>query len=153
MEVHGMKVRGVAVGILVAAVLGALLVPAPPAEAALPTCYRTTQLATWGFGLVPVPSAGSTISSTSCLMGVGASSKAVTRLQANLTKCYDENLDADGIFGPLTRNALARAQRKARTGADGVYGPDTRDALDWWTGGYWSNGAPVCDRLHRPLTR
>lgn len=148
-----MKVRGVAAGVLVAAALGALLVPASPAAAALPTCSRTTQLLTWGFGLVRVPSAGSTISSTSCLMGQGANSNAVKRLQENLNECYDENLAEDGIFGTLTRNALARAQDKAGTADDGVYGPNTRSALEWWTGGYWDSGDAVCDHLHRPLTR
>lgn len=36
----------------------------------------------------------------------------------------------DGIFGPLTVDAVERFQRSARIGVDGVVGPETRSALE-----------------------
>jgi hypothetical protein len=108
------------------------------AVAALPTCYRTTGLDTGSIGPLEVPSAGTTEASTSCLMGRGATSDAVRRLQVNLNECYgdyfDPDLKTDRVFGGLTEAALRKAQGAARTPDDGVYGPYTRDALEWWTG-------------------
>lgn len=111
--------------------------------AALPTCYRTALLDTGHVGPVPVPSAGTTPASTSCVMGVGATSAAVRRLQMNLNECYGENLATDQIFGTRTRDALKRAQRAEGITADGIYGPNTRNALTWWTGG-------ICTRIRPP---
>jgi len=39
------------------------------------------------------------------------------------------NLAVDGIFGPLTRNAVVAFQRKAGLAPDGIVGPRTRAAL------------------------
>jgi hypothetical protein len=99
------------------------LVPAGPASAAYPTCtyYRVWYEAN-------VPDVGST-GSVDCVMGQGAQSTAVLYLQYTLNYCYFEHLQQDGQFGPLTRDALIRAQRKAGTYPDGVYGPLTRKAI------------------------
>ena len=48
----------------------------------------------------------------------------VTVLQSALNY-YGYDLDADGEFGPLTRNALMDFQRKAGIEADGICGPET----------------------------
>jgi murein L,D-transpeptidase YcbB/YkuD len=115
---------------------------AVPNPLALPTCYRTASLDTGHVGPVAVPSAGTTRASTSCIMGLGATSNAVRRLQINLNACYAENLQTDRVFGTLTRNALKRAQRSEGVVDDGVYGPNTRDALLWWTGNICSHIIP-----------
>jgi Putative peptidoglycan binding domain len=137
---------------IIAAVVAIPLVISSPAYA-LPTCYRTVNVfVTWGeSGPVPVPSAGSTAASTSCLMGQGAQSSAVTRLQSTLNKCYGEHLTTDGIFGGLTKAALQRAQWDEGITGDGVYGPITRDHLLWWTGGYWGSGTPICGTVDQPV--
>lgn len=118
-----------------AAVLsGSLMLATPPAHAALPTCYRTTSFDSGHIGPIEVPSAGTTAASTSCLMGRGANSNAVKRLQYTLNVCYRAGLRVDGDFGPRTEAALKYAQRLEGTPADGVYGPYTRDVLMWATG-------------------
>src|SRR4051812_46087700 len=63
-----------------------------PASAALPTCNRTTGLDSGHIGDIEVPSAGTTDASTSCVMGRGANSKAVKRLQYTLNVCYARHL-------------------------------------------------------------
>lgn len=127
----------------------AVALPSAPASA-LPTCYRTAGLDTGSVGPVPVPSAGTTAASTSCIMGNGATSAAVRRLQETLNACYRESLAKDGIFGNQTQAALRRAQSREGTTADGVYGPYTRDRLLWWTGSYWSDGTPICYQVNGP---
>lgn len=122
-----------------------------PAATAAPTCYRTVDLRTDfrdTYALTTVPSAGSTASSTSCLMGAGANSSAVRTLQRNLNRCYGESLTVDGQFGPLTQAALKRAQRSSGTAADGVYGPNTRNALIWYS---VRGSSSYCFRLTHPL--
>jgi hypothetical protein len=57
------------------------------------------------------------------LLRQGARGPAVRDLQRLL------GLPADGIFGPLTRAAVARRQRAAGTGVDGIVGPRTWAAL------------------------
>jgi murein L,D-transpeptidase YcbB/YkuD len=122
---------------------------AEPAAAA-PTCHRTTTLATQAYGPVPVPSAGTTPASTTCLIGRGATSSAVRRLQQNLNACHGASLTQDGVFGARTESALRAAQRAVGVADDGVYGPRTRDALRWWTGGRHADGSPICPRIIPP---
>lgn len=97
----------------------------------LATCNRTVSVkapASWVSPRV-IPSSGSTAASTNCGMAPGAHSSAVANLQRNLNTCYGENLQVDSDFGPLTRDALKRAQRTEGISADGVYGPVTRNNL------------------------
>lgn len=139
-----------AVCALAAPLLCVPLVATGPPAAAAPTCYRTANLSTGAYGPVPVPSTGTTAASTSCVMGRGATSAAVRRLQQTLNKCHDERLAEDGIYGAATEAAVTRAQREGGVARDGVYGPVTRDVIGWWTGGYHSNGEPVCGQVDGP---
>ncbi|WP_328873350.1 peptidoglycan-binding protein [Streptomyces sp. NBC_00287] len=66
-----------------------------------------------------------------CEMSQGAQGPHVRALQNALNNCYGAGLDADTIFGTKTYNALRDAQAEAGTGDDGIYGPLTRDALEW----------------------
>jgi hypothetical protein len=126
--------RASTLGISLAIAGGLLVFGAPAAHAALPTCYRTTNLDSGHIGPIEVPSAGTTPASTSCLMGRGANSNAVRRLQYTLNVCYGRGLSVDGAFGALTERALKYAQSREGVDNDGVYGPITRDALLWATG-------------------
>ncbi len=126
-----MRVRSAAV----VAVLGTVsamvaLGPATPASAATPTCndyqYDTSALA-W------VPDVDATGSFT-CNMVQGDESPGVYALQIALDMCYGENLQADGQFGSLTKEALERAQHTASTTVDGQYGPHTRAAMKFYSG-------------------
>lgn len=55
----------------------------------------------------------------------------VLTLQRNLNYCYRTHLKVDGIYGPLTRDAIKRVQRLHKITVDGVYGPQTRSAMFW----------------------
>ena len=106
----------------------AFLAPASPAAAATPTC-TTTKGKTINYHYLTALPATSGGSST-CLLYQGLSNKGVKQLQWTLNECFGENLVEDGIFGPLTRSALVRAQKAVGTTADGVYGPNTRDKFN-----------------------
>ncbi|HEY8451360.1 MAG: peptidoglycan-binding domain-containing protein [Micromonosporaceae bacterium] len=118
------------VGLLLAAVVAvpAVLAQASPASAATPTCttvkHKIVQVDY--IGSLPATSSGS----STCLLYEGLSNAGVKALQVTLNKCFGEHLAEDGIFGPLTRSALIRAQQAVGTAADGVYGPDTRDRFN-----------------------
>lgn len=114
---------------------GVLVTTGGPALAA-PTCTRTTTVQIYyglGYRSVTMPSTGTTAASTTCEMGYGAQSSAVSALQRTLNKCYGAGLGTpDGIFGTNTRAALRNAQIEAGltgSGVDGVYGPVTRDRI------------------------
>jgi len=77
-------------------------------------------------GQLPATSGGN----SACLLYQGLSNSGVKALQFTLNMCFGENLALDGIFGPLTKSALIRAQKAVGTAADGVYGPNTRDRLN-----------------------
>jgi murein L,D-transpeptidase YcbB/YkuD len=121
------RVRVVAAAVAVAGGLLATL-PAAPAAAATPNCNiamvhtnsagRQLFIAGWDGTFTP-----------DCLMRLGNVGNDVQTLQLTLNHCYGENLEADRIFGQLTRNALIRAQREVGVAADGVYGPQTRRAM------------------------
>lgn len=59
----------------------------------------------------------------------GASGDDVRWLQALLTKALGHSVSQDGDFGPATETAVIGFQRKAHLVADGVVGPLTREAL------------------------
>lgn len=122
-----------------ALVLVAVATTATPASAAV-NCNSTTRFTQSGF-VFTIPTAGG---STNCIMGVGSQSAAVRHLQNNLNLCYytgssvrgsrdvlGSRLSADGIYGNLTRNAVAAVQRSHDIGDDGVYGPQTRRTILW----------------------
>lgn len=53
----------------------------------------------------------------------------VDKLQKCLNFVINAGLDVDGIFGPLTKNALLRFQNKYNLLIDGVYGPQCYNKL------------------------
>jgi peptidoglycan hydrolase-like protein with peptidoglycan-binding domain len=72
--------------------------------------------------------------SRNCVMSRGAQSDAVSQLQVAMWWCYSglmEENDIDGIYGPMTRNAVYELQGLEKVGQDGVYGPETRKAMEW----------------------
>ncbi|MGH9209287.1 MAG: peptidoglycan-binding domain-containing protein [Acidimicrobiales bacterium] len=107
------------------------LVPASPVEGqSLPLC--TTRV-TRNLIRVPASSGGS----ASCLIGDGLvgcrDCSAIRQLQQSLNDCHGKNLDEDGYWGPLTREALRDVQEDRDITPDGIYGPDTRDAMLHYT--------------------
>ncbi len=137
MDVHRILRRAVAAVALVLAVTAtapvALAGTAPPTAraAALPDCSGTAWMthheprvnrAVW------LPAAGPRVT---CDMGLGSTSPGVRILQLALNSCTGTRLNADGVFGTATRNALVAAQRRAGVSPDGIYGPVTRDAISW----------------------
>lgn len=90
------------------------------ALAALPTCDSVRDY--FNAAVPDVKSNGS----VNCVMGHGANSPAVGRLQRTMNVCYGEQLDVDNDFGTRTQAALERTQKKAGAKVDGVYGPMTR---------------------------
>jgi murein L,D-transpeptidase YcbB/YkuD len=69
-----------------------------------------------------------------CQLRRGDTGEAVHQLQNTLDMCYGERLITDGEFGPLTEAALKRAQSRAGTTPDGIYGPLTRNAIQHQSG-------------------
>ncbi|MFD7704307.1 peptidoglycan-binding protein [Streptomyces caelestis] len=111
----------VSVAMLGSGLLG--VATATPASAATPTCdWVGSYAGAW----VPMHRGTSTVN---CNMVQGTNSPAVQKLQYSMNLCYGENLSLDGDFGPATKAALIRTQRKAGTPADGQYGPNTRTAM------------------------
>lgn len=61
----------------------------------------------------------------------GSTGPAVEELQQKLNAAgADPALDPDGIFGPLTRQAVINFQRDNGLGVDGIVGPETWGAID-----------------------
>lgn len=54
---------------------------------------------------------------------LGSKGMEVNKLQKCLNFVINAGLDTDGIFGPLTKNALLRFQNKYNLLIDGIYGP------------------------------
>ncbi|MET7987690.1 peptidoglycan-binding domain-containing protein [Streptomyces sp. NPDC005281] len=99
------------------------------AQAAMPSCTDYTIYYSGDFyAKYPVGADGSNF----CGLRSGASGQQVYYLQETLNYCYGQDLGTiDGKFGPKTAAALARVQRSLGVDADGVYGPQTRDKIKW----------------------
>lgn len=133
-------VAGLAAGSLAGASAG-VAAPAdyaksPSAAAAYPTCNsaKTVDAGTT-YGTVRQPYYTGT-GSRNCVMGIGARSAGVTRLQLNLNACYGHigvHLTVDGVYGTNTSNAVKAVQRHVGVAADGIYGPMTRRSMNWDT--------------------
>jgi hypothetical protein len=118
-----------------ATVAAGLAVTAAPAEAAsYPTCNAAKKHYISSTRFVVQPYYTGT-GSRNCVMGVGAQSAGVTRLQFAINDCYNgiDNVREDGIYGSETRNAVKYVQEQTDGDAavDGVYGPETRKAMYW----------------------
>lgn len=59
----------------------------------------------------------------------GSMGPSVSNLQKCLNKAMNANLTVDGIFGPLTKQALKNFQTKYNLSVDGIYGPQSRNKL------------------------
>lgn len=116
--------RALVASLTVATSLAGLLTISAPAQASL-WCDRSMTIAA---GQLP---AGPGEQQLTCQMSIGANSDAVRALQTTLNKCYSQELDVDGDFGPKTRRALVAAQRRAGAVPDGIYGPETMSKLSW----------------------
>ncbi|MFE2294306.1 peptidoglycan-binding protein [Streptomyces sp. NPDC059452] len=130
--------------VLSAGLLGVGVATAPAAHAAT-TC---TTLVTTNMGSQYWADQPSTNSwSTNCVLSQGSQGLAVRALQQSLKNCVDSwtrtNITVDGQFGPLTAQAVRRAQAKYGSAVDGVYGPNTRNAMRWWSKNY-NGGANAC---------
>jgi peptidoglycan hydrolase-like protein with peptidoglycan-binding domain len=71
---------------------------------------------------------------TTCEMGTwqgGTYNLGVVALQRALNACYLKGLTVDGRFGARTRDALASVQRAVGVQDDGIYGPLTANAMKW----------------------
>ncbi|MEO3756021.1 peptidoglycan-binding protein [Streptomyces sp. B6B3] len=59
----------------------------------------------------------------------GSTGESVSRLQRALTAALGRTVDIDGIFGPLTSEAVSEYQQSRGLGVDGLVGPETWGAL------------------------
>jgi murein L,D-transpeptidase YcbB/YkuD len=66
-----------------------------------------------------------------CLLYPGAPYAPVRALQETLNTCYSAGLVLDGIYGPLTTNAVKRAQAMSGLPQTGTWGPPTGNAMTW----------------------
>jgi N-acetylmuramoyl-L-alanine amidase len=64
------------------------------------------------------------------ILSQGDRGEDVRTLQQKLNELGFNTGPTDGIFGPLTADAVERFQRSARIRVDGIVGPETRNALD-----------------------
>jgi peptidoglycan hydrolase-like protein with peptidoglycan-binding domain len=120
----------------------AVTVNAAPAQAALPPCFdhsteawligNTGLVASWNLPSV-VRENRFRAANINCKLQIGDRGAGVFVLQSALRECHGHTtLAVDGIFGPLTRNAVIWEQ--ARNGfppadVDGIYGPQTRSVM------------------------
>jgi hypothetical protein len=84
--------------------------------------------------VIPADHADSQAAARDCVLtpesGDGAP---VEALQITLRGCYFQPIDADGVYGGATANALAAAQAQVGLDPDGRYGPQTAGAIAWPT--------------------
>lgn len=109
----------------------ALTMPVSASANTLPTCGGTTVFVNGLGDEIRLPTTSNNSGNDNCQLGQGNAGPGVTALQDALDFCYGESLTKDGIFGPLTMEALQDAQASEGITADGIYGPQTRGHLDW----------------------
>jgi len=83
-------------------------------NALMPTCYGGSS------AMVEYPG---------FLVREGARGDYVRQIQTCLNRVINAGLNTDGVFGPLTRNAVMNFQRTASLNPDGIVGPLTWNAL------------------------
>jgi peptidoglycan hydrolase-like protein with peptidoglycan-binding domain len=73
----------------------------------------------------------STINLDNCpILHTGYRGGCVSQLQTDLNSLPDYHVDADGIFGSQTYDAVTAFQRSKGLDSDGIVGPGTKEALD-----------------------
>ncbi len=82
------------------------------------------------------------------LLKLGSRGPSVQLLQLGLRRS-GEDLAADGIFGPLTRQALIRFQQRLGLQPDGIAGPSVQWALFPWYAGYRIHSIQPGDTVYR----
>jgi len=114
-----------------------------PSALAGPVCAGETGIAQPG--TLPaivrhLPTTGSGSGNTYCAMREGQRGGGVKALQRTLNVCYGQGISEDGIYGPVTRWAVANVQAFHQQAVNGWYDPQLRKAMLW--AGY-RNGAYV----------
>jgi murein L,D-transpeptidase YcbB/YkuD len=107
------------------------LVP-PGADDIGPTQARCTHLTIFPLSRgrhVNFPTIGTGTGATNCILSYGDHNWGVVALQQWLQFCGAPQVEVDGIYGPVTRDAITWAQATHGIKMDGVYGPQTRDIL------------------------
>ncbi|MEV1077879.1 peptidoglycan-binding domain-containing protein [Streptomyces sp. NPDC050211] len=129
-----LKQIAAAVSTAALAATGLAVTASPAAAASYPTCNSAKKhyIATKRFVVQPYYTG---TGSRNCVMGYGAQSSGVTRLQFAINDCYNgiPNIAEDGRYGSETRNAVRYVQEQTDGDAavDGEYGPETRKAMYW----------------------
>jgi peptidoglycan hydrolase-like protein with peptidoglycan-binding domain len=134
MKNHAKK-RFAVVAIALAATTISSLALASPALASTPHCVTTMVVATTGGSNAVVPAYyagydGGLVYSDNCVLSTGDSGDAVKALQGGINSS-GQSVIVDGKFGPKTKAAVERIQRRAHISVDGVYGPQTRGKMCW----------------------
>lgn len=114
----------------------ALFTSPVPAAAAAVSCTGTTTVNAAVPGVrITVPTVGNGTGNWHCELGIGNTSSAVKRLQIALndTTCsfISPRLTVDGIYGPLTQQAVKQEQAIILVPIDGIYGPVTASQMLW----------------------
>ncbi|HEY0636581.1 MAG TPA: peptidoglycan-binding domain-containing protein [Pseudonocardiaceae bacterium] len=113
--------------------VAATTVAAPQALAG-PQCYGESRFVAAGT-LPPVvrhlPTTTNGSGNTYCGMVEGVRGGGVKALQRTLNVCYGQGLAEDGVYGPVTRWAVANVQAFHKQTVDGWYDPQLRHAMLW----------------------
>jgi peptidoglycan hydrolase-like protein with peptidoglycan-binding domain len=129
-----MKTLPTALGAAALVVTSLLAVPSAASAVDYPDCFDTTLVAHDDERLDKYVWFPSTNPRTLCDMGVwlgGKYNAGVEELQNALNACYLTGLTEDGRFGERTKAALQAVQKQIGVSPDGVYGPLTRNAMKW----------------------
>jgi peptidoglycan hydrolase-like protein with peptidoglycan-binding domain len=119
--------------VVAALVLGGAAVAAPAATAG-PVCQGETGFVQPGT-LPPVvrhlPTTANGNRDTYCGMHEGVRGGGVKALQRTLNVCYGQGIAEDGVYGPITRWAVANVQAFHKQTVDGWYDPQLAKAMLW----------------------
>ena len=100
------------------------------AAASLPTCAEFSVFGNPGGDVAwQIPSVGHFDGNTNCVLGLNNQGAGVLVLQDALIRCYGQPIPADAKFGKKTRDAVRNVQAFHKLKIDGVYGPLTKSAM------------------------
>ncbi|NUT36951.1 MAG: peptidoglycan-binding protein [Hamadaea sp.] len=131
--------RSLASVVTVLLTLVAATAVASPAAAAYPACNNQVVVKSKGDIISHDPPVTTTIQTQlpsasgniDCVIGLNAHNWSVVVLQLALNACHQAGLTVDGIYGPMTRNAVLWIQGYWGLTKDGIYGPKTRNVMEW----------------------